>query len=173
MNEWSKRNPFRMSSSLYYLVFFTYLFDEQDSYLYPVSSILLLLLPFTSTFPSYFLLRSSLHPTLHFFLPMSSITPFIASSCLHLPIDNLPVLCLLQPSQSDPVRGLMLWKMTVNRHFYCHHHRFGATCHRQPLLPGNSPDSFPTKGGSSCVLRCDRDPSLISIISQFVLSFCC
>lgn len=58
--------------------------------------------------------------------------PFIASSSLHLSIDNLPLLCPLQPSKSDPVRGLMLWKMTVNRHFCCHHHRFGASCRLQP-----------------------------------------
>lgn len=160
-----------MSSFLYYLAFFAYFFEEQDSYLYPASPILLL--SFTLPFPSYFLLRSSLHPILHFSLPLPSITPFIASSRLHLSRDNLPVLCLFQPSQSDPVRGLMLWKMTVNRHVYCHHCRFGATCHLRPLLPGNSLDNFPPKGGSSCALCYDRDPSLISIMSQFVLPFCC
>lgn len=77
---------------------------------------------------------------------------------------------LLQPSQSDPVTGLMLWKITVNRYFYCHLHLPPAA-----LVAWQLPRQLPSKreGKLSCVLCCDRSLSLISIISQFVLSFYC
>lgn len=150
------------------VAFFTYFVEEQGSYLYPASPVLSLSFTFPYTFHSSPLsIPSSI--SLFLLLPSLPSLPHLT----YLSRDNLPVLCLFQPSQSDPVRGLMLWKMTVNWHFYWHHCRFGATCCWQPLLPGNSPDNFPPKGGGSCALCYDRDPSLISIISQFVLSFCC
>lgn len=133
--------PFRISSSLHFYLFFTYLFQDQDWHhlflltpfhlIYPAFPMLLHSLQLSS-YPPYLLLPSSLHPTLYFFFCLPSITPFITSSNHHLSMDNLPAVCRLQPSQIDPVRGLMLWKMTANRHFHCHHQRFGAACRLQP-----------------------------------------
>ena len=175
--------PFEFPSSPRFKLVFTHLFEEQDWHhlfllplpyvVYPSITILFHSLRLPSV-PPYFLLLSSPHPTLYISLPLPSITPLIASSSLHLSIDNPPVLCPLQPSQSDPVRGLMLWKMTVNRHFYCHRHCFGAACRLQPCCLA-TPQTAPLQKARAllCLLCRDRDPSLISIISHFVLSFCC
>lgn len=98
--------------------------------IYPAIPLLFHSFQLLSFHPYFLVLFFPLHPTLHSYLPL----PFIPHHLipLHLSIDNLAALCPLQPSQSDPVRGLMLWKMTVNGHFCCHHHRFGAACRLQP-----------------------------------------
>lgn len=87
--------PFRISSSLLFKLFFTYLFEETGltapialtspclhlylSSIYPAIPILYHSFQLPSLHP-YFLLLPSLHHILHFLLLLPSITPFIASS---------------------------------------------------------------------------------------------
>lgn len=92
-----------------------------------------------TTIPSLFLIfhLPSFHP---FFLILLSVPssmffslfPPPLPSSLHLAPSLHRQSASPAPSQSDSFRGLMLWKMTVNRHFSRHPHRFGAACCLQP-----------------------------------------
>lgn len=83
----------------------------------------------------------------NFFRCLPSQSPWFTPPHHHLTQpSSLHGLMPLPPSpRSDPVRGIMLWKITAKRHFYCIHSRYGGEgppAARQPVawqLPKQPP----------------------------------